>query len=127
MMGSKRRQEEVRGVRVIPETYFDEGADVHACDRRQYRLQKMPMQLGLPGTFAHIEASGTNTEQERPSNNRRLVAVGAAMQGTTGAVLCQWLLGVGLSHSSDEAREGVLRRVGGAKGKAGQGTRRRER
>ena len=114
-------------MRVIPETYFLGGADVQTCDRRQYRLPKMPRQLGLPGTFAHIEFPGTSTEQERPSNNRRLVAVGAAMQGKTEAVLCQWFLGVGPSHSSDEAREGVLRRVGGAKGKAEQGTRRRER
>ena len=127
MMGSKRRQEGVRGVRVIPETYFFEGADVQTYDRRQYRLPKVPMQLGLPGTLAHIESPGATTEQERPRENRRLVESGAAMQGTTGAVLCQWSLGVGLSHSSDEACEGVLRRAGGAKGRAEQGTRRRER
>ena len=114
-------------MRVIPETYFFEGADVQTYERRQYRLPKVPMQSGLPGTLAHIESPGTTTEQERPRSNRRLVAAGAAMQGTTEAVPCQWLLGVGLSHSSDEAGEGVSRRVGGAKGKAEQGTRWRER
>ena len=115
------------GERLIPETYIVEGADVQVCDRRQHRLSKMPRQLGLPGTLAHIESPGTTTEQERPRSNRRLVAAGAAMQGKTEALQCQWFLGVGLSHSSDEAREGVLGRVGGAKGKAEQGTRRRER
>ena len=114
-------------MRVIPETYYFEGADVFAYDRRPHRLPKMPRQSGLPGQFAHIESLGTTTEQESPSNNRRLVTAGAAMQGRTEAVLCQWFLGVGPSHSSDEAREGVSRRVGGAKGKAEQGTRRRER
>jgi len=114
-------------VRVIPETTYVEGADVQACDRRQHRLQKVPMQSGLPGTFARVESPGTTTEQERPRGNRCLVAAGAAMRGITEAVLCQWLLGVGLSHSSDEAREGGCRRVGGAKGRAGQGTRRSER
>jgi len=114
-------------VRVIPETTDIEGADVQSRNRRPHRLSKMPRQSGLPGPFAHIEFAGTTTEQERPRGNRRLVPADAAMQGITGAVLCQWFLGVGLSRSSDEAREGVSRRVGGAKGKAEQGTRRRER
>jgi len=52
-------------VRVIPETYYFEGADVFAYDRRQHRLLKMPRQLGLPGQYAHIESLGTTTEQER--------------------------------------------------------------
>ncbi len=52
-------------MRVIPETYIVEGADVQDCDRRQHRLLKMPRQLGLPGTLAHIESLGTTTEQER--------------------------------------------------------------
>jgi hypothetical protein len=114
-------------VRVIPETYFVEGADTCAYSRRQHWLQKEPMQTGLPGTFAHIESSGTATEQERPRVNRRMVTAGVARRGRTGAMLCQGALGVGLSHSSGEACEGVLRRVGGAKGRAEQGTRRRER
>ena len=127
MIGSKRRQEGVRGVRVIPETYSNEGADTNAWSRRQHRLQKMPMRSGLPGTFAHVEALGTAMEQERPRDNRRMVTAGAAKRGGTEAMLCQWLLGVGLSHSSIEACEGGSRRVGGAKGRAEQGTRRRER
>ena len=114
-------------MRLIPETTDIEGADVQSRNRRQHRLSKMPRQLGLPGPFAHIEFPGTTTEQERPRGNRHLVPADAAMQGITGAVLWQWFLGVGLSRSSDEAREGVSRRVGGAKGKAEQGTRRRER
>jgi len=40
MMGSKRRQEGVRGVRVIPETYYFEGADVFAYDRRQFAARR---------------------------------------------------------------------------------------
>ena len=113
-------------MRVIPETYLFEGADTFAYGRRRHRLQKMPMQLGLPGRLAHIESPGTTTEQERPRGNHRMVTVGAAMRGRTEALLCQWSLGVGPSHSSYEAREGVSGRVGGAKGKAEQGTRRRE-
>jgi len=114
-------------VRVIPEITDVEGAEVQARNRRQHRLLEKPRQSGLPGPNAHIESPGTTTEQERPSVNRRMVRTGAAKQGRTGAKLCQRALGVGLSHSSEEACEGVVCRVGGAKGRAEQGTRRRER
>jgi hypothetical protein len=114
-------------VRLIPETTVIEGADALASAAGNTGCRNCLCSSGLPGTFAHIEYPGTTTEQERPRSNRRLVSAGAARQGITKAVLCQWSLGVGPSHSSNEAREGVLRRVGGAKGKAEQGTRRRER
>ena len=114
-------------MRVIPETYTVEGADTYACSRRQHGLQKVPMQFGLPGPPAHIESPRATTEQERPRDNRCLVAAGVMGQGKNQAASCQWSLGVGPSHSSDEAREGPYGRVGGAKGKAEQGTRRRER
>ena len=112
-------------MRVIPETYTKEGADTHAWSRRRHRLQPMPMQLGLPGTSAHIESPGRTMEQERPRVNHRMVTVGVVRRGRTEASPCEWSLGVGLSHSSEEASEGGSR-VGGAKGRAGQGTRRRE-
>jgi len=51
-------------VRVIPETYIVEGADVQNRDGRQHHLHKMPMQSGLPGPSAHIEFPGK-------SRNRR--------------------------------------------------------
>ena len=113
-------------MRVIPETTVVEGADATVAAAGNTVCRNCLCRLGLPGTFAHIESPGTTTEQERPISNRRLVASGSAMQGITEAVPCQWLLGVGPSHSSYEALEGVSRRVGGAKGKAEQGTRRRE-
>ena len=40
MIGSKRRQEGIRGVRVIPETYNVEGADVQTYDRRQFAARR---------------------------------------------------------------------------------------
>jgi hypothetical protein len=55
-----------------------------------------------------------------------MVITGVWRQGMTGAVLRQSPQGVGLSHSSVETREGVSR-AGGAKGRAGQGRRWRER
>jgi len=38
----------------------------------------------------------------------RRITAGAAMQGRTGAVLCQWFLGVGLSHSRRRASAPVM-------------------
>ena len=126
MLCSKRRQEEVRGVRVIPETYLFEGADTSPTVAGNTICRNCLCREDLPGTVAHIESSGTATEQERPRGNRRMVTAGAAKRGRTIAMLCEWSLGVGPSHSSVEAGEGPLGRVGGAKGKAEQGTRRRE-
>ena len=114
-------------MRLIPETTDIEGADAPLAVAGNTSCRKCLCRLGLPGSFAHIEFPGTTTEQERPRSNRRLVAAGAAMQGKTEALPCEWFLGVGPFHSSDEAREGDSRRVGGAKGKAEQGTRWRER
>ena len=127
MMSSKRGQEVERGERVIPETTDIEGADTMAAAAGNTDSRECLCMLGLPGTVALIESKGTITEQERPRVNRRMVRTGAAMQGRTGAMLCQRILGVGLSHSSEEACEGGISRAGGAKGRAGQGTRRRER
>jgi hypothetical protein len=113
-------------VRLNPETYQNEGADI--CLRSQATQAAQSAYAAWPsGDLAHIESPRTTTEQERPRSNRCLVTAGAVIQGEPQVVSCQWLLGVGLSHSSDEAREGPLGRVGGAKGKAEQGTRRRER
>jgi len=114
-------------VRLIPETTDIEGADAPLAAAGNTSCRKCLCRLGLPGSSAHIEFPGTTTEQERPRGNLRLVAVGAAMQGKTEVLQCQRFLGVGPFHSSDEAREGDSGRVGGAKGKAEQGTRRRER
>jgi RNA-directed DNA polymerase len=45
-------------------------------------------------------------EQERPIGHHALVGMGAGKQGETGASWCQRPMGVGPSHSSDEACEG---------------------
>lgn len=128
MTGTKRRQERERGVKVNPESYTVEGADDCARVRRQYSVQKMPKHRSLPGAKVHIETLRRLTEQERPTVNRRKVTAGVGKQGKTGANQCQGAVGVGLSHSSDEVGEGGAEsRVGGAKGRAVQGTRRSER
>jgi hypothetical protein len=128
MAGAKRRQGRARGVRVNPESYIVEGADGFIRVRRQHPVQKTPMHGSLPGARARIETLRILTEQERPIVNRRMVTAGAGMQGKTGAYRCKRAVGVGLSHSSEETGEGgVASRTGGAKGRAVQGTRRRER
>ena len=76
MAGAKRRQEEERGVRVNPEIYNVEDADVFTRVSRQYPMQKMPKHRNLPGSQAHIETSGKLTEQERPTVNRCMVTAG---------------------------------------------------
>ena len=76
MAGAKRKQEEERGVRVNPEIYTVEGADVFTRDSRQYPVQKMPTHENLPGSWAHIETSRKLTEQERPNGNRSMVKAG---------------------------------------------------
>ena len=115
-------------MRVNPEIYIVEVADAVARGRRQQPLFKMSRQRWFPGAKAHIETPGIFTEQERPTGNRSLVAADVGEQGKTEALRCQRSVGVGLFHSSDEAGEaGVSRRAGGAKGRAGQGTCRRER
>jgi hypothetical protein len=106
MVGAKRRQEGKRGVRVNPETYEFEGADGYTRVRRQHLSSKMPKRQDLPGARAHIEIPGEHTEQERPTGNRDVVVTGAEAQGRTGALWCQGPVGVGLSHSSEEACEG---------------------
>ena len=95
-------------MRVNPETYEFEGADGFTRARRQHLSLKMPKRRGLPGAKAHIEIPGEHTEQERPIGNREMVSMGAEAQGRTGALWCQWPVGVGLSHSSEEACEGDM-------------------
>ena len=114
-------------MRVIPEITVLEGADTTVTVAGNTFCRKCLCRMDLPGRLAHIESPRAATEQERPRSNRRLVAAGAATQGRTEAASCQRFLGVGLSHSSDESREGLICRVGGAKGRAEQGTWRRER
>jgi hypothetical protein len=114
-------------VGVNPETLVVEAADGLTRASRQYLACEPPSRRGLPGAWAHVESSWEATERERPAGNREVVA-GAWRRGKTGAAGRQWSAGVGPSHSSDEACEGSASgRAGGAKGRAGQGSRRRER
>jgi len=108
-----------------PEIYIVEGADGLARVRRQQRAVKSLSRANLPGAWAHIETPGLGTEQERPGRNPW--ERGRRVQGKTGALGGQSRPGVGPAHSSDEAGEACSARAGGAKGRAGQGSRRRER
>ena len=108
-----------------PEIYIIEGAESFAWVRRQHRAVKRLSRVDLPGAWARIETPGLGTEQERPGRNPR--KRGGRAQGTTGALGGQSRPGVGPIHSSDEAGEALDARVGGAKGWAEQGSRRRAR
>jgi len=126
MAGSKRRQEEERGMRVNPDNIIVEGADGFARTRRQHCCDTSLNTAGLPGSQAQIETSRKDAEQERPSGNHKEVG-GTSRERIEGKV-CQSPLGVGSAHSSDEAWKAVLSgRHGGAKGLTGQGTRGSER
>ena len=126
MAGAKRRQEEERGVRLNPEINNVEGADGFIRVRRRYPVQKMPKHGNLPGAWAHIETPGEQTEQERPIGNRKKVEVGAGDEGKLEST------GVKGRWESDplivvmKPVKGITR-TGGAKGRAEQGTRWRER
>ena len=110
-----------------PETYIFGAADGLTRASRQYPVSEPPSRRGLPGAWAYVESPGEAAEQERPAGNRE-VAAGVWLQGMTGAAGRQWSAGVGLSHISDEACEGSASgRAGGAKGRAEQGSRWRER
>jgi RNA-directed DNA polymerase len=113
----KRRQEGRRGVRVNPEIYFVEGAEDLAWIRRQNRPSEPPSRPDLPGARAHIENPRERTEQEKPIGNR--TDAGAGTRGKTGASGCERPVGFGLSHSSEEAREG--RPSGGSEGESRAG------
>ncbi len=126
MTGSKRRQEEERGMRANPDNIVVEGADGFARIRRQHCCVKSLSATGLPGSWARIETSRENAEQERPNGNH--MEVGGTNREKIGGKVCKSSLGVGSAHSSDEAWKAVLSgRHGGAKGLTGQGTRGRER
>ena len=125
MAGSKRRQEEERGMMVNPDKFIVEGAEGFARIRRQHDYVKCLSVIGLPGSWDHIETSGKHAEQERPNWNRRVS--GGTLQGTTEAAYCKNQLGVGSAYSSDEAWKVSLNRHGGAKELTGQGTRGGER
>jgi hypothetical protein len=113
-------------MRLHPEIYNVEGAEGFAWTRRPHRMVLSRSHTILPGAWAHVETSGKGAEQERPVRN--LLRKGGARQGRTEAKRYQCLSGVGLAHSSDEAcGVRVSVRMRGAKGQAGQGTRRRER
>jgi hypothetical protein len=90
-------------VRLSPEITDIEGADTTFAVAGRTSCRKCLCSEGLPGRLAHIESPGTVMEQERPRSNRHLVTAGAAKRGITGAGLCKWLLGVGLSHSRRRA------------------------
>jgi hypothetical protein len=121
----KRRQEGGRGVRVNPENYIIEGADTDAHGRRQ----NLSLDSLCGRTFR--EQGLTSRLQGEPRNRRgptSTTQVAVRLQGKTGAALWKRALGVGLSHSSEEACEGRKKvRVGGAKGRAEQGAFWRER
>lgn len=108
-----------------PEIYIVEGAEGLARVRRQHRVVKGLSRADLPGAWAHVETPGLGTEQERPGRNP--CQWGNREQGKTGALGGQCRPGVGPAHSSDEAGEVRHARAGGAKGRAEQGSRRRER
>lgn len=105
-------------MRVNPENYIVEGAEGHAWARRQHLPSEPPSRQNLPGAKAHIETSRERTEQERPIGNRE--TAGAGTRGETGASGCQGPVGVRLSHSSEEAREG--RPSGGSEGESRAGS-----
>lgn len=110
---------------VNPEIYIFEGAEGFARECRQHRTVKCLSRADLPGALAHVETPGLGTEQERPGRNP--YKRGSRVQGKTGALGSQCRPGVGPAHSSDEAGEVRYARAGGAKGRAEQGSRRRER
>jgi hypothetical protein len=110
-------------VRVNPETYIVEGAESLAWARRSYRSLNLPKRSGLPGAWAHIEASegadGTGEAHWQPC------AWSARALGCEGRLK---RLGVKGQWESDPpvvamkpAKEARGRRVGGAKGRAEQG------
>ena len=126
MVGSKRRQEEERGLRLNPDNIVVEGADGSARTRRQHCCDISLNTAGLPGSWAQIETSRKHAEQERPNGNHR--EVGGSVRERIGGPVGKSSLGVGSAHSSDEAwKAAVSGRHSGAKGLTGQGTRGRER
>ena len=126
MAGSKRRQEEERGMRLNPDNIIVEGADGFARTRRQHCCDTSLITVGLPGSWAQIETLRKHAEQERPNGNHR--EVGGSSRERIGGEVCKSPLGVGSAHSSDETWKAVISgRHGGAKGLTGQGTRGSER
>lgn len=112
-------------MRVNPESYIVEGADTVAYGRRQNR----PPNCLCGRTFR--EQRLTSRLQGEPWNRRgptSTTGVAVRLQGETGAAVWERALGVGLSHSSEEACEGMMKvKADGAKGRAEQGTFWRER
>lgn len=113
-------------MRVNPDNIIVEGADGFARTRRQHCCDKSLITAGLPGSWAHIETSRKDAEQERPNGNHK--EVGGTSRERIGGKVCKSSLGVGSAHSSAEAWKAVLScRHGGAKGLTVQGTRGSER
>ncbi len=126
MAGSKRKQEEERGMRSNPDNIVVEGADGSARTRRQHCCDISLSTVGLPGSWAQIETSRKHGEQERPNGNHR--DGGGSSREKIGGKVGKGPLGVGSAHSSDEAWKAANSgRHGGAKGLTEQGTRGRER
>ena len=103
----KRRQGGERGVRVSPESYIVEGADIVAHNRRQHLPQKCLSGRTFREQGLTPSHQGKAMEQERPNGNHKTVTVGVEPQGKTGVVSYKRPLGVGPSHSSDEPYEGA--------------------
>ena len=120
-MGSKRRQEEDRGMRVSPDNFIVAGADGFARTRRPHDGVKQPYRrrpAGVKGSHRDFkETHGTGESRGEPRGGGRRV------RERIEARVRQSATAVGPTHSSDEAVEVGARRHGGAKGLARQGTR----
>ena len=126
MTGSKRRQEEERGMRVTPIILSLKVPMVSPEPAGSTAVSYALTQQGLPGSWARIETSRKNAEQERPNGNH--MEVGGPSREKIGGRVCKSSLGVGSAHSSDEAwKTAISSRHSGAKGLTGQGTRGSER
>ena len=113
-------------MRVNPENYIVGDVEGCAWTRRQHSSLKVPKWGSLPGAWAHIETPRERTEQERPIGNRRKVEAGA---GDKGKLESTGVKGRWESDPLIVVRKPVKgkTRMGGAKGRAEQGTRWRER
>ena len=113
---------------VNPENGDFEDADGTVGARGQYPTLE---RLGV-GVFRGLgltsRLQGVTLNRRGPASTVHWSWAGGRRRGTTGVGCRGWASGIGLSHSSDEAREGsVSGRAGGAKGRAEQGFRWRER
>lgn len=113
---------------VNPENGDFEDADGTVGARRQHpTLERLGVGVfrGL-GLTSRLQGFALN--RRGPASTAHWSWVDGRQRGTTGVAGREWASGIGLSHSSVEAREGnASGRAGGAKGRAEQGFRWRER